>query len=263
MILLYQIRWEVLPVSILTIVLILIAGTGAGFINTLAGGGSLITLPVLITLGLPSAVANGTNRIALMIQNIIAITNFKNKGYSNFKLSLILGIPAIIGSIIGAQLAISLPERVFNQILGITMIIMLGLILWNPTKKLNNVKENLTLKKKILAIIAFFFVGIYGGFIQAGVGIIIITTLSLITGFSLIKINSIKVFVVAIYMVSSLLIFIANGKINWLLGFTLAIGNGFGAWLGSTLAVKKGETLVKVVIAIAVLIMAGNMLGLY
>src|SRR6056297_3750267 len=249
--------------SILNIVLILIAGTAAGFMNTLAGGGSLITLPALITLGLPSAVANGTNRIALMIQNIVAISNFKNKGYFNSKLSFMLGIPAVLGSIIGARLAISLADAVFNRILAIVMVIMLALILWNPTKKYKKIKEKLNGKNKVIAIIAFFFVGIYGGFIQAGVGIIIITTLTLLTGFSLVKINSIKVFVVAIYMVSSLLIFIFSGNVNWILGLILAVGNGFGAWLGSTLAVKRGEKIVKVVLTVAVLMMAANLLGLY
>ncbi len=249
--------------SILNIVLILLAGTAAGFINTLAGGGSLITLPALITLGLPSAVANGTNRIALMIQNIVAISNFKSKGYFHFKLSFMLGIPAVLGSIIGARLAISLADAVFNHILAIVMVIMLILILCNPTKKYKKIKEKLTKKNKVISIIAFFFVGIYGGFIQAGVGIIIITTLTLITGFSLVKINSIKVFVVAIYMVSSLLIFIFSGNINWILGLILAVGNGFGAWLGSTLAVKRGEKIVKVVLTVAVLMMAANLLGLY
>lgn len=246
--------------NILQIILILVAGTAAGFINTLAGGGSLITLPVLIFSGLPSAVANGTNRIALMIQNIIAVSSFKNKGFFNYKLGLMLGIPAVLGSILGSRLAISLPDTVFNKILAVAMIIMLALILWNPTKKFSVVKENLSKKRKTIAIIAFFFVGIYGGFIQAGVGLIIITTLTLITGLSLVKINSIKVFVVGIYMISSLLVFIISGNVNWLLGLILAAGNGFGAWLGSTVAVNKGDKWIKVVLVFAVILMAGNLL---
>ena len=252
-----------IKLSFLHILLILLAGTAGGFINTLAGGGSLITLPALIFLGLPSAVANGTNRIAIMVQNLVAIGNFKQKGYSNFKLSIMLGLPAIIGAIIGSQLAVSLPEAIFNQILAVVMVIMLGLILWNPTRKSKQATENISHQRKTIAIGTFFLIGIYGGFIQAGVGIIIITALSLITGSSLVKINSIKVSIVAIYMLFSLTVFILNGKINWGLGFILAVGNSLGAWLGSTLAVAKGEKIVKVVLTIAVLIMAGNLLGVY
>lgn len=245
--------------DLLQIILILIAGTAGGFINTLAGGGSLITLPVLIFLGLPAAVANGTNRIALLFQNIVAVSNFKNKGYFNHRLSLMLGIPAVIGSIIGARIAISLSDQVFNRILALLMIITLVLILWNPTKRFSKVEENLSQKRKIIAVISFFFVGIYGGFIQAGVGLIIITTLTLITGLSLVKINSIKVFVVLIYMLSSLPVFIFSGNVNWLLGLILAVGNGFGAWLGSALAVNKGEKWIKAVLVIAVALMVGNL----
>lgn len=252
-----------IKLSIYKIFLILIAGAAGGFLNTLAGGGSLITLPVLIFLGLPAPIANGTNRIALLIENLIAVTNFKKKGYSNFSLSLILAVPALIGSIIGAQLAISISEAIFNKILAVIMIIMLGLILWNPISKFYQTKEELNFKTKAAAVVIFFFIGIYGGFVQAGVGIIIIAALSLITGISLVKINSIKVFIIAIYITSSLFVFIFNGKINWGIGFTLSIGNAFGAWLGSTLAVSKGERLVKIFLAIAVIIMALNLLGLF
>jgi hypothetical protein len=125
-----------------------------------------------------------------------------------------------------------------------------------------SITETLNLKNKIIAVIIFFFIGIYGGFVQAGVGIIIIAALSLIMGISLFKINSIKVFIIAIYVISSLLGFIYNGKVNWMLGFILAVGNAFGAWIDSNLAVSKGEKLIKTVLTIAVIIMALNLLGI-
>ncbi len=252
--------------SIPNIIFILLTGIAAGFINVLAGGGSLLTMPVLIFMGLPSAVANGTNRIALMIQNIVAITNFKRKGFFNWHLSLMLGIPAVLGSVIGAHLAISLPDQVFNKILAIIMLVVLTLILWNPLKKRTMSLDDegkLTLKQKIAGIIVFFFVGIYGGFIQAGVGFMIIMALTLITGMSLVRINSIKVFVICFYMISSLLIFILNDQINWVLGFTLAVGNGIGGWLGSNFAVAKGDKWIRIFLIISVTIMALKLLGLF
>lgn len=247
--------------SIVECIFILITGIAAGFLNVLAGGGSLITMPVLIFLGLPSAMANGTNRIALMVQNIVAITNFRNKGFFDWQLSLMLGIPAVIGSIVGAKLAVTLPDQIFNKILAVVMILVLGIILWQPQKKLAANTENLSLKRKIIAVIAFFFVGIYGGFIQAGVGFIIIASLTVITGMSLVKINSIKVFVVAIYMLSSLVVFILNGQVNWILGLTLAVGNGIGAWVGSNFAVSKGDKWIRMVLIVAVTLMAAKLLG--
>ncbi len=248
--------------SILDILLILIAGTVAGFQNTVAGGGSLITMPVLIFMGLPSAVANGTNRIALMVQNIVAITKFKKEGYFNWKLSLTLALPAVVGAIVGSQIAISLPDEIFNKLLAAVMIIVLGLIIWNPKKKLKSEEKNITKKHKIIGSIVFFFVGIYGGLIQAGVGFIIIVSLTLITGFSLVRINSMKMMIVAIYMVSSIIIFLINGKINWLYGLTLAVGNSLGAYLGSVFSVKKGDKWIKVILVVVIVIMSLKLFGI-
>ncbi len=245
------------------IALILVTGIAAGFLNTLAGGGSLLTMPVLIFLGLPSAMANGTNRIALMAQNIVAVTNFRRKGFFDWKLSLMLGIPAVLGSVLGANLAISLPDRIFNKILAVVMLLVLGLILWQPQKKLAGAGGNLSSKRKLAAVITFFFVGIYGGFIQAGVGFIIIASLTVITGMSLVRINSIKVFVVAIYMLSSLAIFVYSGQVDWVLGLTLAVGNGLGGWLGSNFAVSRGDKWIRVFLVIAVTLMAAKLLGLF
>lgn len=245
------------------IILVLVSGVVAGFINTLAGGGSLLTMPLLIFLGLPSVVANGTNRVALMVQNVVAVTNFKKKGYFDLKFSLMLGIPAILGSIVGANIALQLSDDIFNKILGVVMIIVVVFIIWQPQKKINAIKKKLSKKREILASIIFFFVGIYGGLLQAGTGFIVIISLTLITGFSLVKINSLKVFVIAMYMASSLFIFIINGSVNWLLGLTLAIGNGIGGYIGSNFAVKKGDKYIKIVLFIAVLLMACKLLGLY
>ena len=252
--------------DILNILLILVTGTAAGFINSVAGGGSLLSLPLLITLGYPSAVANGTNRIAIIIQDIIAVANFKKKGYGNFKISFKLGIPAIIGAVIGSNIAISIPDSVFNTVLGIVMVVMLIIIIFNPQKKFmkNKNKESIGQNfNKILGYIIFFFIGLYGGFIQAGVGFLIITALAFLTGSDLVEISSIKVFIVAMYLIPSLLIFIINGKIELITGLILAVGNGLGAWIGTSLAVKNGEKMVKAVIFTAIIFMAGNLLGIY
>jgi len=245
------------------IILILFTGIVAGFINVLAGGGSLLTMPVLIFLGLPSATANGTNRIALMVQNIVAISNFKRKGFLDWHLNLMLAVPAVLGSIIGANIAVSLPDEIFNKILGVIMLVVLGLILFKTRTKEQTFQPEMTFKRKVLAIVAFFFIGIYGGFIQAGIGFIIIAVLTWITGMSLININSIKVFIVAVYMVFSLFVFIINGHIDWILGFVLAAGNGIGGWLGSNFAIARGDRWIRIILLVAVTAMAAKLLGVF
>lgn len=248
--------------SIGYVVIILITGVVAGFLNTVGGGGSLLTMPMLIFFGLPSADANGTNRVALMVQNIVAITNFRQKGFFDLQLGLLLGIPAVLGSIVGAHFAISLPDEVFNKILAVVMLLVLAAIIWRPEQKLSSEEEKLKPGRRLIAVLAFLGVGFYGGFIQAGVGFIIIASLTMITGMSLVRINSVKVFVVAFYMLSSLIVFIISGKVHWVMGLTLAVGNGIGAYLGSNFAVSKGDKWIRLILIISVLIMAAKLLGL-
>ena len=237
---------------------LLLFGTGiaAGFLNTVAFGGSLIALPVLIFLGLPTAVANGTNRVAIFFQNFSAIMGFRRKGVSDFGYSILLAIPAVIGAVIGAIIAVDIKDAVFNLILAVVMITMLVLTLINPTERLKNRIESGDKRSKIIAMVVFFFIGIYGGFIQAGVGLLIITALRLLTGMDLVRTNAIKVLVIFCYTVVALGIFIMEKQVDWALGVTLAIGNATGAWLGSHWAVEKGDKWIRVVLIVAVLAFA-------
>lgn len=245
------------------LVLIFLVGIVSGFLNVNAGGGSLISMPILIFLGLPSAVANGTNRVALMAQNLVAISNFKKNGYFDLKLNLILAIPALLGSIVGSNLAISLPDQLFNTILAMVMILVLVFTFKKPKIRVDLGDNELTLKHKIIGGIAFFFVGVYGGFIQAGIGLVIITILNMMTGYSLARINSMKVFIVAFYMAVSLAVFLLNGKVDWIIGLNLALGNGIGGYLGSSFSIKKGDKWIKIIMVIAVALMAAKLLGLF
>ncbi len=251
--------------EILNVGLILVTGVVAGFMNTLGGGGSLLTLPMLIFLGSPAAVANGTNRIALIVQNVVGVSNFRKKGFFFPKLGITLAAPAVVGSFLGARLAISIPEELFQKILAVIMIVVLVLILTRPEKKfLKEIEgENLSTARLIVSIFVFFGVGLYGGFINAGVGFVIIVALTLITGMSLVKINSLKLFIILIYISSSFIVFIIHGKVDWILGFTLAIGNALGAYLGSNFAVSKGDKWIRVFIVIAILSMSAKLLGLF
>ena len=231
------------------------AGILAGFINTLAGGGSLLTLPILIFLGLPTAVANGTNRIAIVAQCAFAVAGFKKKGVSNFKLSLLLSTPAIIGAIIGAYFAVDISDVLFRRVLAVIMLLVLGLILWNPRQDSSGNSNSLGRRQLITAMTVFFFIGIYGGFIQVGVGFIIIAALTTITKFNLVVTNSHKVFIAGIYTIFALIVFAFNGKVCWKIGLCLAAGMGLGGWIGSHWAVKKGERWIRVVLTICVVAM--------
>lgn len=237
--------------------LVLGAGFAAGFINTVAGGGSLISLPILIFLGLPPAVANASNRIAIFSQNIFGVLGFKSKGVSTWPFSLWLGLSALVGAVIGAKIAVDISEELFNKLLAIIMVVVVIFIVRKSSqRKGGEVLERMSSKHQIISVMLFFFVGIWGGFIQAGVGFLIILVLTSVNRLSLVKTNSTKVLVVLIYTSAALLVFILEGKINWLYGGVLAVGNSSGAWIASRWSVEKGDRWVLVILVIAVVGMA-------
>ncbi len=233
--------------------LVLGVGLLAGCINTLAGGGSLISLPILIFLGLPPAVANATNRVAIFAQGIFAVAGFKSKGVSEFKYSLLLGCSALLGAIVGAKIAVDIRSDLLNKILAVIMIVVVTITVFGLAKPKSIATVKTDAFSKVIGTVIFFFVGIYGGFIQAGVGFLIIGSLSAIHGFGLVKINSIKVFVVLIYTLAALGIFIYEGKVNWPYGIVLAVGNSTGAWFASRWSVDKGDKVIKILLVIAVI----------
>jgi uncharacterized membrane protein YfcA len=237
-------------------VLLVVVGFVVGFINTVAGGGSLISLPVLIFLGLPPGVANGTNRVAVAIQNIMGTAGFKSKGVSTYPFNIYLGISALFGAILGAYIAVDIKGETFNRILAVIMIIVVLIILFKPKMKLEELQERVTGRHLWIGIVAFFFFGIYGGFINAGLGFIIILFLHYVNHMSLVRANATKVAVVLIYTLAALVVFVLNDKIIWEVGLILAIGNGSGAWMASRVSVDKGDGFIKTFLVVMVVIMA-------
>lgn len=234
---------------------LLIFGTGciAGFLNVVAGGGSLLTLPVLIFLGLPPSMANGTNRVGILLQNVFAVWGFKSKGVSAFPYAIWLAIAALIGAIIGAKIAVDIRGELFNRILAIVMLVVIAITVFNPIKKNSEGNEVNTTKSTVIAIVTFFFLGIYGGFIQAGIGFLIIASLTLINNMSLVKINSIKVFVALTYTVFALGVFAWEGQVNWILGLVLAGGTSIGGWTASRWSVAKGDKWIRYFLIVTVI----------
>ncbi len=240
----------------LLLFILAIIGFIAGVINTIAGGGSLLTLPMLIFMGLPPAVANGTNRIGIFIQSISSIAGFRSKGIKPGSFGIYLGISALVGSLIGAQIAVDIKGDTFNKILAIVMVTVVLFMVFKPKVNLQNVVERTQGKHLWVSILAFFFIGVYGGFIQAGVGIFILLALTSINYLNLVTSNAVKVLVVFIYTIGALAIFAYNNQIDYLYGLVLAFGNATGGWIASRWSVKKGDGLVKVFLIIMVITMA-------
>ncbi|WP_143609011.1 sulfite exporter TauE/SafE family protein [Thermosipho affectus] len=232
-------------------ILLFLSGIGAGFVNVLAGGGSMLTLPILTLLGLDISVANGTNRIGILLQNIIATTNFKKNKAFSVKEGLLLSIPTTIGAIFGTFTVLNIDKHILEKIIGIIFFIMSVFILYKPKvwEEGKKVKKNYP-----LSFLIFLIIGFYGGFIQAGVGFFLITSLIFIEGNNIIKANALKVFIVLCYTSFSFLIFLLNGKIDILKGTILAFGTMIGAKLGTTTALKSSTKFVRLIVFVMIVI---------
>ncbi|QDT44822.1 hypothetical protein Pan241w_49380 [Gimesia alba] len=257
---------------------LLLAGVGilAGILNVLAGGGSLIVMPTMVFLGIPGAVANGTIRIAILGQNLTAIAGFRHKGFSDFRLSFSLALCALPGAFLGAFLGSKLNNTWFNRVLAI---VMLGVLVWMILSKRKKkatpdtpeatssaesdsnsqppaIHHENTLTGHLLMVLA----GFYGGFIQAGIGFILIAIMNGAMKIDLLRTNMHKVFIVAMYTLAAIGIFAWQGKIDWVTGFILMLGMSAGGWIGSNLAVKKGESFIRAVLYTAIVCMSIKLL---
>ena len=196
-----------------SIILLFVIGTIAGVINVMAGGGSTLTLPALIFLGLDGTVANGTNRIAILIQNIFAVYSFKKEKFSKFNLSLKMSLFTLPGALIGAIAASKIEGAVFEKILGIVMIgIIITMVI--PQKRKNYVEE--ITKIPWVVYLAMFGIGFYGGFIQVGVGFILMAALHYLLKENLVLVNVHKVFIVFIFTIPAFIVFVMTDSPLWL-----------------------------------------------
>jgi uncharacterized membrane protein YfcA len=247
-------EWYFYPVLI-------IAGMLAGFINTLAGSGSLITLPLLIFMGLPANVANATNRIGIFLQSAVGAASFRQQKVFDYKEGVWFAIPATFGSLAGAIAAVNLSSDLMETIIGGLLFFMFFIVLYKPEKWIQEKAGKIEGRPKLWQIVIFFFIGLYGGFIQAGVGFILLAGLVFGAGLNLTKANALKVFIVFVYTSIALLVFIVNRQINYLAGFTLAFGSMIGAFIASKVAIKSGPKVVRIILLVILLISALKYIG--
>lgn len=246
--------------DIISVLILFFVGAIAAFINVNAGGGSSLTLPALIFLGLDASVANGTNRVAIIFQNVSAVYSFKKEKYYELKNSLILSSLSLPGAIAGAIFAVKISNDTFEKVLGVIMILLI-ITMIIPQKREKNISDDFKVNWKLfLSMIA---IGFYGGFLQVGVGFLIMALLHNVLKLDLIRVNMHKVFIVFVFTIPALLVFILTNNVNWFYGLSLSAGNAFGGWWGAKLSVKKGEKLIKAVLIVSIFIMALKLLNIF
>lgn len=230
------------------VALLISVGVVGGFLNVMAGGGSLLTVPVMVFMGIPGAVANGTNRIAILAQNITAITTFARRGFRDFRLSLSLAACALPGAIAGAMVGVQLQGAWFNRALALIMIgVMLLMHFDRGTQK--QAEDHTPSRRQLIAGHTLMVgAGFWGGFIQIGVGFIVMPILNRVMGLDLVRTNMHKVFIIAVYTLAALVVFASQLELLWLVGLALAVGNSIGGYLGAHFTITRGERLIRIVL---------------
>jgi len=243
-----------------TSILLFLAGLIAGVLNVIAGGGSLLTLPVMIFLGLPPTVANGTNRVAILIQNVGASWSFHRKGLLSRDWLLLATPPALVGAVVGTFAAVNVGELTFQRTLAIIMVGVAAWTIWHPAKPpVDGGAVPPTGRKRWVYIAAFFLIGVYGGFIQAGVGFVILAVTSM-AGLNLIQGNALKVATVLAFTSVALVLFAWSGKVDWAMGLALAAGNFLGGLAGVHMQILKGHKWVRGVVTVITILFAIRLL---
>ncbi len=237
---------------------ILVAGgLLAGFINTLAGGGSFLTVPLLILAGVPPSAANGTNRVAVLIQSLAAARGFTQEGVPGVRLALSLVPATLLGAWLGAWGATHVSDEVFRRLFAVIMLLALPIVLRNPLPGAGGPHRALPLP---LQLALYFAIGLYGGAIQAGIGIPLLLALAGAGGLDLVRANSVKVVLIAALTAVALAQFAWAGMVHWLHGLVLAVGSASGAYVASRIGARVGERLIRPVLVLAIVALALRLL---
>lgn len=238
--------------------IIFFVGAVASFINVMAGGGSILSVGTMILLGLDPSIANGTNRIGVFFGTVSSVAAYKAEKVTELKESLILGALTIPGAIMGALYAVKISDILFQRILAIVSIaVIITLLIPKSKKPIKNTSNKIG---KFLIYPSMFLIGFYGGFIQIGVGFILMAALKHLLQLDLVRVNMHKVFVVFIYSFPILLIFSLTKNVNWFYAVMLSAGNLVGGWISVKMAIKKGDGIVKYILALSMMIIAVKLL---
>lgn len=243
------------------LIVLLLVGAFTAFINVLSGGGSALVLPILIMMGMDAVTANGTNRIAILALTISAVISMRKSQVSDFKFSLKMSLFTLPGVLLGAYYAQFISTESFKDILG-WVIFMIICFMIMPDSIRKSIVSKLSVYPKLIYL-SMLFVGFYGGFLQVGVGFILMLFIQSFLDLDLVKVNMHKVFIVLVYTIPALFIFAYNGKIEWLPGIVLAIGNSFGAWWSAKLSIKKGDNFIKFFLVISLVLISLKMFEVF
>jgi hypothetical protein len=242
--------WSWLQLAVLAL-----AGLVGGFVNTLAGGGSLVTLPALLLLGLPADVANATNRVGVLAQSLVAARGLSRDHRLRSVAKGWVVVPALAGSLAGAWIAARIPPDVLKPLLVATLIVIAGTLVWKPDVLVKGdvARRPLDPRARPLGVPGLFLIGAYGGFLQVGVGIFLLLFLASVLRYDLLLGNALKSLLVAALTAVALAVFVVERQVWWVPGLLMSGAMVAGAQLGVRFALVRGQDAIrKVVFAMVV-----------
>jgi len=242
-------------VTLLEGLILIVGGAAAGFINALAGGGSAITIPILTEM-VGISTANGTNRIAIFLANLTAIAGYQKGEVVPWRRLSMLIFPTVIGAAVGAWVSTVTPPDVLRMVFAGVLLLVAASVVLRPSRWLE--EREVALHEPWRSTV-FLGIGFYGGFVQVGVGFILLAGLVLGAGMNLVNGNAAKVVLIAAYSPIAILLFAQASQVDLAVGGVLAAGQMSGAWAGSRLAVLKGAAWIRWVLVAAAVVAAARL----
>lgn len=243
-----------MPDDLITPLLLVAVGAAAGVINSIAGGGSLLTLPMMIFVGLPPTVANATNRIALFIGGVGATHSFAKRRLIPTEWFRVALPPSVVGVGFGVWGATVVGDLAFERVLAAILLLAAGFIVWRPlpTTGCDALPPPSGTARRFWLAVAFFGLGVYSGFVQAGVGFLF-TALLASQGLDLIRANGVKAALILAYAALGIVLFLVfTDLLDWVAGLTLSLGQFFGSKAGVRLQVLRGQEWIRTVFILAI-----------
>lgn len=235
--------------------LLIVVGLVGGFLNTVAGGASLLTLPVLIFLGIPPTQANATNNVATTAQSLLAAIRHAERGYTDWWLVARLSLPAVLGGAVGALIVVSMTDAVFRQVIAVVMV---GALLVVARPRVSpGVGGGLGKFSLAAGLLGVALLAVYGGFFGGGVGLLLLPLIAGLFGRDLLTANGVKCALTFAMNVTAAGIFLWNDMIHWLPAGVLTAAMLVGAWIGVDAAIERGEAWIRRVLVVVTLSAAG------
>lgn len=250
-----------MQIDLLHFLLLVASGIAAGFVNTMAGGGSVFTVPALMLLGMPADVANGTNRIGVLMQSVAGVRGFRK--YDKLDQSALLPIllPTVTGSLLGSLVASYLPPDILKPVLLGTMLAMTLLVVLRPSTFPTTAEQPFTISEKPAASVWLFVAGIYGGFVQAGVGFILLTALAGVLRYDLVRANALKMACTLVFSAVALTVFVVRDQVLWIPGLIVGVATIIGVQLSVKFAIgAQQKTLKWIFLGMALLVCVAALL---